>query len=309
MRRTLDELARQYASALQDYLAGAGEAALHRVYGVGHDGIKDGLGLLQMAALHHEALAAVLSPALTAEERARVLAGAGEVFAESLAPFEMVHRGFREANAALRRVNEALEEEARRIAQALHDEAAQLLASVHLALDEVAGELPPPARTGLKRVKGFLDEVEVQLRRLSHELRPPVLDDLGLTPALEFLSRGISARAGLAIAVEGPTEGRLPRLIETTLYRIVQEALTNVTRHARATRVRVQVRRESRVVRCVVEDDGVGFDAAEVFARPAACGLGLVGMRERLDAVGGTLRITSTPGGGARLAAEIPLEG
>src|SRR2546425_13300831 len=97
----------------------------------------------------------------------------------------MTHRGFREGVAALRRLNEMLEEEARRIAHALHDEAGRLLVSVHLALQEAAGGLPPRVRDRLEKVREPLDEIEKHLRRLSHELRPTILDDLGLLPALE----------------------------------------------------------------------------------------------------------------------------
>jgi signal transduction histidine kinase len=308
MTDTRDEAAIQYAAALRDYLAGAGEAALHLVYQIGREGVGHGSGLLQIAALHHEALATVLSPGLTPEECTRTVRAAGNFFAESLAPFEMAHRGFRDANAALRRLNEALEEEARRIAHALHDEAGQLLASVHIRLEEVAGELPPPARARLRDVRGLLDQIEAQLRRLSHELRPTILDDLGLQPALDFLAQGVSARAGLAITVEGSTAGRLPGPVETVLYRIVQEALTNVSKHARATRVTVRIERDARGVRCSIRDDGIGFDAPAVLARRGRGGLGLIGMRERLAPVGGRLELTSAPGHGTTLAVEVPLE-
>jgi signal transduction histidine kinase len=305
---TRDAAAGQYAAALRDYLAGAGEAALHLVYQIGREGIGHGSGLLQIAALHHEALATLFSRTPTPDDCARTVRAAGSFFAESLAPFEMAHRGFREANAALRRLNEALEEEARRIAHALHDEAGQLLASVHIRLEEVASELPPPARARLRDVRELLDQIEAQLRRLSHELRPTILDDLGLHPALDFLAQGVSARAGLAVTVEGSTAGRLPPPIETVLYRIVQEALTNASRHARASRVTVRIERDARAVRCSIRDDGVGFDAPAVLAQPGTGGLGLIGMRERLAPVGGRLEISSAPGRGTTLAVEVPLE-
>jgi signal transduction histidine kinase len=308
MTDTPDDLAARYTAALRDYLAGAGEAALHRVYQLGREGIGKGLGLLPMAALHHEALATALSGTLAPEERARTVRAAGSFFAESLAPFEMAHRGFQDANAALRRLNEALEEEARQIAHALHDEAGQLLASVHIRLEEVASELPPRARARLRGVRDLLDQIEAQLRRLSHELRPTILDDLGLQPALDYLAQGVSTRAGLAVTVEGSTAGRLPRPVETVLYRIVQEALNNASKHARASRVTVRIERDARTIRCSVRDDGVGFDAPVVLAQRGKGGLGLIGMRERLVPVGGRLEITSAPGRGTTLAVEVPLE-
>jgi len=202
----------------------------------------------------------------------------------------------------------AREEEARRIARELHDEAGQLLASVHLALEEVGRDLPPPHRERLPGIRDLLDRIEEELRRLSHELRPTILDDLGLVPALEWLIQGVSTRTGLPIALEGSTEGRLPPLIETALYRIVQEALTNVTKHARATRVMVRLRREASRIRCVIQDDGIGFDAPTVLARRGERGLGLIGIQERLFPLGGSLEITSSPGRGTALSITIPLE-
>ena len=212
------------------------------------------------------------------------------------------------AEKALHRLNEMLEEEAKRIARALHDEAGQLLATVHIALAEVARELPPPVRKRLQEVRGLLNQIEGQLRHLSHELRPTILDDLGLCPALEFLAQGVSTRTGLLITVKGSTEGRLPLSIETALYRIVQEALTNISKHARATRVRIQFQRAARRIRCVVRDDGIGFDVPSVLDRKGEQGLGLIGIRERLNALGGTLQITSAPGRGTELLITVPLE-
>src|SRR5439155_9428657 len=117
------------------------------------------------------------------EASLKTVDGSMRFLAESLSPFEMTHRSFQDAIAALRRLNEMLEEEARRIAHALHDEAGQLLVSVHLAVKEIADGLPPRARDQLMKIRAPLGEVERHLRRLSHELRPTVLDDLGLVPS------------------------------------------------------------------------------------------------------------------------------
>ena len=204
------ELPEEYRRALADHLAGIGEAALARAYELGRRAIAEGLGVLEMVALHHEALQATvprLDPVRAAEAQA--------FFMESLSPFEMMHRGYREANTALRRLNERLEEEAQRIAHALHDEAAQLLATVHVALAGLSGDLSPPAQRRLEEIRRLLDRVESELRRLSHELRPTMLDDLGLVPALEFLAEGVAKRTGVAVAVTGSTQGRLPSRVET----------------------------------------------------------------------------------------------
>jgi PAS domain S-box-containing protein len=209
---------------------------------------------------------------------------------------------------ALHHLNEGLEAEVKRIAHALHDEAGQLLASVHIGLVEIARDLPSHAARRLEDVRGLLDKIEEQLRHLSHELRPTILDDLGLRPALEFLADGVSRRTGLQIVVDGSPGTRLSSTTETVLYRIVQEALTNVTRHAQATRVSIGIERRGRALRCTVRDDGLGFDVPAVLARRGARGLGLIGIQERLHGIGGKLTIVATPGGGTQLVMSVPVE-
>src|SRR5262249_42880852 len=162
--------------------------------------------------------------------------------------------------------------------------------------------------TRLQEVRGLLDGIELELRRLSHELRPTILDDLGLVPALHFLADGMAKRAGLRVEVRGSTQGRLPAAVETVLYRIVQEAGANAVRHAHPARVRIELAHAPRAVRCSVADDGVGFDAGAVLAPGRGSGLGLLGIRERLDSVSGNLQIASAPGRGTTVRVAIPLE-
>jgi signal transduction histidine kinase len=214
----------------------------------------------------------------------------------------------RESERALHALNQRLEEEARRIAHALHDEAGQLLASVHLALAGLAVRLPPPARARVAQVRALLEQVEAQLRRLSHELRPTVLDDLGLIPALEFLAEGMSKRAGVAVVVTGSTGGRLPSQVEIVLYRAVQEGLTNVAKHAQARRVTVHLERHAEEIVCSIRDNGRGFDTSDRPGLTDRQGLGLIGIRERVAALGGTLLIASSPGEGTTLEVAIPLK-
>src|SRR6266571_512258 len=206
-----------YAAALREFLSVAGEAALQQAYEVGRRAIGDGVGVLELVALHHDVLDGILRERKEPESCVRAVAEAGRFLAESVSPFEMTHRNFQEGVAALRRLNEMLEEEARRIAHALHDDAGQLLVSVHLALEEAAAGLPARPRERLKKIRGLLDEIEKHLRRLSHELRPTILDDLGLLPALEYLAQGVAARSDVPIAVKGPRGPRLPTAIETAL--------------------------------------------------------------------------------------------
>jgi signal transduction histidine kinase len=209
---------------------------------------------------------------------------------------------------SLRGLNARLEEGARQIARTLHDEAGQLLASVYLAVAEIANELPTPARERIEQLSGLLDQVVEQLRRLSHELRPLILDDLGLVPALKFLAQGVSKRTGLDVTIEASIDGRLPALVETAVYRILQETLTNVNKHAQAGRVSVRLQQDARMISCSIEDDGIGFDPSHVCPREKA-GLGLIGIRERLAALGGVLSITTGLGLGTTLEMRIPLEG
>jgi signal transduction histidine kinase len=179
----------------------------------------------------------------------------------------------------LRRLNEKLEEEANG-RHSLHDEAGRSRLRPYCARGSWS-ELPPRFRKRLQEVRGLLDQVEGQLRRLSHELRPTILDDLGLLPALEFLAEGISKRAALPITVEGWRDGRLSPAIETILYRVVQEALTNVGKHAQATHASVQIQRRPGSILCSIRDDGVGFDAPVVMKKKGQ-GVGSGGIRERI---------------------------
>lgn len=304
------KLAREYTAALRRYLQRGGEADLERAYELGRQGLVEGLGVLDMAALHHQSLARVQA---RRGRRTDLLNGetlnrAGLFFSESMSPFEMTQRAVGEANAALHRMNEVLEEEVKRIAHALHDEAAQLLAAVHLSLDQLEHELCRESQGRLQEVKGLLNDVDYQLRRLSHELRPTLLDDLGLVPALEFLSEGVARRTGLRVAHRATYAGRLSAPVETALYRVVQEALNNVSKHARATSVSIYLRDVGKAVKCSISDNGVGFDARAVMNNPRGQGLGLRGIREKLRPLGGVVKIESRPGQGTRLLVTLPRE-
>jgi len=296
-------LQKQFAMALEAHLTQGGEAALLEAYELGRTVLNERLGVLDVATLLQGALVAACQR--RPPESVRTVQAAGSFVLECLSSFEMAHRAVREANTALRGLNQFLEEQTRRISHELHDEAGQLLATVYLALDDIARDLPAPAAARLQSVKTLLDRIEEELRRLSHDLRPTVLDDLGLMAALDVLAEGVSGRTGLWVKVEGPREGRLPPAIETVLYRIVQEALNNVSKHAHASAVTIVIRREARRVCCSVRDDGVGFDPGT--ARPAVKGIGLIGIRERLASIGGALSIDAAPGRGTELRVAIPL--
>ena len=302
----IDRFGRSYRDALQSYLRDLGEEHLHRAYEMGRDALVGGLGILEVAAWHHEALRQ-LRLIEEGPDQGHAAEAAGRFLAECLSPFEMSHRGTREAALALQRLNETLENEAKRIGQALHNEAGQLLASVHIALADLAPTLPPAAREKVAEVVRSLRECEDSLRDLSHELRPMVLENLGLMPALRNLAEKLARRNKLSISVSvsGNNHVRMPASIESAIYRCAQEALNNVAKHASARTVRIRVRCGSRSVSCIVQDDGVGL--SKPLRREESTGLGLIGIRERLGALSGSFRIASRPQGGTTLLLVVPL--
>ena len=208
-----------------------------------------------------------------------------------------------------RKLLEAQEAERRRIAHELHDEAGQLLASVHLALETTIIGLPPQFREGFHQVRSHLDAIETQLRCLAHELRPTILDDLGLLPALQSLAQRVAERTKLCIRVDSALAGRLAPAAETALYRIMQEGLTNIAKHAAATHVDLQLWQDDERVHGLLRDDGIGFAVEHVMGQTGPRGLGLLGIQERLEALGGTLQITSAPGQGTTLQITLPAAG
>jgi signal transduction histidine kinase len=299
------DLPAAFVQTLRESLAGGdeAEAALLSAYELGRRALGEGLGILDVAGLLHEALVTACQD--RPEDTAQTIRAAEGFALECLSSFEMAHRAAREANVALRRMNEMLEEQRRRISHEMHDQAGQLLASVYLALDELARELPPAVLDRIQTVKGRLDQIEDELRRLSHELRPTILDDLGLVAALDVLAEGVGARHNLTIDVKGPREARFPSDVETALYRIAQEALNNAVKHARASNVELSVAAGEGKVCCSIRDNGVGIPT--VSRGQQIGGIGLIGMRERLVPLGGTLRIDSAPGAGTEIRATIPL--
>jgi two-component system, NarL family, sensor histidine kinase DevS len=211
----------------------------------------------------------------------------------------------RVASDALRRVVSAQELERQRLARELHDETGQALTSILLGLksvEDAADEEDVAMATS--RVRELVVATLQDVRRLAVELRPKALDDFGLVSALERLVETFHEQTGIEVDLE-PRLGdqRLPSDIETTLYRITQEALTNVVKHAQAERVSIVLTRRDGSVSAVIEDDGIGFGPGERTDN----GLGLLGMRERFALVGGRLDVESSPGAGTTLSIEVPV--
>jgi signal transduction histidine kinase len=226
----------------------------------------------------------------------------GESLAKRAAiAFDLSERVSRDA---MRRVVEAQELERRRLARELHDETGQALTSILLGLKTLERSVETDqGREGVAAVRELVVSTLQDVRRLAVELRPTALDDFGLAAALERLAETVRQDTSVKVDLEvGIGEERLPADLETTMYRIVQEALTNISKHADATRISILLARKERAVIIVVEDDGGGFDPTTETG-----GLGLAGMRERVALLGGRLRVETSPGRGTTIAAEVPL--
>jgi PAS domain S-box-containing protein len=210
-----------------------------------------------------------------------------------------------------RQVVTAQEEERQRLSRALHDEAGQALTALKISLNLIGGDLPN-AEISLRRRIGdaaaLTDITMERIRMLAQDLRPPALDAVGLNHTLEGLCQDFGERTKLAIDYQGQELPRLPGTINIVLYRFVQEALTNVAKHASAKRVSVVLQHDDERLSLLVEDDGRGFDPqAKGATSSGSTGIGLLGMQERIESLGGQLETRSQPGFGTRLTAHIPL--
>jgi two-component system sensor histidine kinase UhpB len=196
----------------------------------------------------------------------------------------------------------AQEEERRRLARDLHDEVNQALTAILLRLEALAQEMPPEQRAELAELKRLVNQAMDELLNLARQLRPTALDDHGLVAALETQMKRFSARTGIETHIDTAGEPEeLADVVQTAIYRVAQEALTNVTRHAGATVVELGVEADDEGVELRVSDDGRGFDPAL-----RGSGLGLVGMAERARLVGGDLDVRSAPGGGTTITMRVP---
>ena len=206
----------------------------------------------------------------------------------------------------------AQEEERKRISRELHDDIAQVLTAISFHLAVLRKDTASNGKDLKKKIAHTQRLVEKSVDIVHHfasQLRPPALDDLGLIPALHSYVRDFTTRTGLAVHFAPFTRGRTDFLDgdkRTVLYRVAQEALVNVAKHAQASQVDVSIRKLRGVIRMEVQDDGNSFDVRSVLSRKKNKGLGLLGMRERVEMVGGRFAVESSPGKGTTIRAEIP---
>jgi two-component system sensor histidine kinase UhpB len=212
----------------------------------------------------------------------------------------------RERAALLAKVIGAQEAERRRVAREIHDDSCQLLVALDLRLSKAMADAPTGApRESIAAAQALVAHAQNALRRLMHDLRPAVLDDVGLIPAIESCVEQHLIAAGVKVRLELPKE--FPLDVETALFRAAQEVIVNVERHARADRALVQVRKDGGEVIVEIEDDGDGFDPASAAPSLDGRGLGLLGVRERINLVGGVTEIESAPGDGTRVLIRVPM--
>jgi two-component system sensor histidine kinase UhpB len=217
-----------------------------------------------------------------------------------------VDRAARESHRLSQRILEAQEDERQRVARELHDESAQSLTLmlVRLRLLERSEDVAQ-AREHVRELRELTARALDEIRRIALELRPKILEDLGLGEALAWRVDEMNATGAVRATLRTVgLDRRLPRDLELALYRVAQEAMTNIARHARAQNARLLLIHRDSTVSLTVEDDGAGFDVAA--ARAQASGLGLSGMRERMTLVGGALEIGSARGRGTRVVATAP---
>lgn len=196
----------------------------------------------------------------------------------------------------------AQEEERRKLSRELHDEIGQSFSAVLMEAENLL-DLEPAAqvRQHLEAIRSVAEKGMNEIRNMALLLRPSMLDDFGLVPALDWQARETAKRTGMRVQVASEVADELPEEHKTCIYRVVQEALNNCAQHAQASAVQVAVKSEASQIRLSVQDDGTGFDTARTR------GMGLLGMEERVRHLGGTFEIDSKPGRGTRLEVQLPL--
>jgi len=237
---------------------------------------------------------------------AEAVAGQAAVAVYNAWLFEQVRVSRTRLQILSRRLVEIQETERRYIARELHDETSQALIYLVFALDNIKRDADKPEAViaGVSEVNRIIDEVLENLHRLAVDLRPASLDHLGLVPALRQFTEGVIQKHGLAVHLDIVNlEGRLPQNMETSFYRIIQEGLSNVVRHAKATQADIHIEQRQGKVLARIVDNGIGFNPETALEKER---LGLLGMRERAEMLGGSLIVESSDGCGTQISVEVP---
>lgn len=211
----------------------------------------------------------------------------------------------------LSQIIETQENERRRISRELHDEIGQALTAIKFNLEMIDKDLPqtsPMIRGRLGEAKSLSSQTLIAMRQLSMDLRPTMLDDFGLVPTLRWYIQNFSNRLNIYSHFEAiGFEEKLPPQIETALYRITQEALNNIAKHATANRIEISIEQKDSMINASIIDNGKGFDLDKVLHPDSPeRGFGIIGMQERVSLLGGRIDIQSKPGGGTQIHIEIP---
>ena len=366
----LIRLSRRYLAALQRHQKQRPQSGLQSANKLGQEALAMGLGTLDMARIHEEALTALVCLNCTRAARKKIVVRAEAFFVETLIPIETTHVASRESKGKRTHLNENLdksaralfnsnlrmkqevvkrkaieqalrktkhhygrlldqsrtmqerlrkmsqqvltaqEEERKRISRELHDEIAQALTAVHVHLsalesEESVGHVALKKR--IARTQRLVEKSVETVHRFAIELRPALLDDLGLVPALRSHINTFVKQSGIQVHYTiSPKIEKLNSLKRSVLYRVIQEALTNVAKHGEATLVKLSIRILKDTVHIEIADNGKSFDVKRVLARKNGTHLGLMGMQERIQMVGGDFTIDSAPDEGTTLRARIP---
>ena len=371
VKRESARLSWRYHTALREHLKRRRSTGLPAAEGLGRRAVTMGLGTLDVARIHEQALITLVLPGDSPVTRAVTVRRAGVFFARALTPIEQTHRTAYETSARLAQLNQMLrqriadlaaskrqlteqidlrrlaedslrkseehygqmlkqsrqmqedlrhlsrqlllaqEEERKKISRELHDVIAQTLTTINVRLATLKKEAALSTK-GLDRNIARTQELVAHsvdiVHRFARELRPAVLDDLGLIPALHTFLKHFRAETRIQVRLAAfPAVEQVNGDKRTVLYRVAQESLTNVARHAQASRVEVTIRKLAAAVCMTIKDDGKGFQTQRVSHTKKAKRLGLLGMRERLEMVGGNFNITSVPGKGTTVIARVPL--
>ncbi|MEQ1677311.1 MAG: sensor histidine kinase, partial [Chitinophagaceae bacterium] len=237
------------------------------------------------------------------------LMGVGIDFTERVKAQEQIKETTRKLRQLTAHLQSIREEERKRIGREIHDELGQQLTAIKMDVSWIDKKLPADAglvKSKLKNIIGLLDGSNQSLRRILSELRPGMLDERGLIEAIEWLGRQFTENTGVLVEFKSTeTEIKLPEPLAICIFRVYQEALTNVMRYAGASKVRTSFSFKDDIIRVTIDDDGHGFDPAVIQSKQT---FGILGMKERVASLNGMLKLESTPGKGTRIAIHIPYQ-